>query len=65
MKLEARKYLHDIERAAMLIEEFVAGKDPADYAEDAMLRQVSAPEMLHLAERGREAVSRAAITRRW
>ena len=38
MKLEARKYLHDIERAATLIEEFVAGKAAADYAEDAMLR---------------------------
>ena len=38
MKLEARKYLHDIERAATLIEQFVAGKGPADYAEDAMLR---------------------------
>lgn len=38
MRLEARKYLHDIERAATLIQEFVAGKAPADYAEDAMLR---------------------------
>ena len=38
MKLEARKYLHDIERAATLIEEFVAGKGASDYAGDAMLR---------------------------
>ena len=38
MKLEARKYLHDIERAATLIEVFVADKGAADYAEDAMLR---------------------------
>ena len=38
MKLEARKYLHDIERAATLIEVFVAGKAAVDYAENAMLR---------------------------
>ena len=38
MKLEARKYLYDIQRAAGLIREFTDGKTFADYEGDAMLR---------------------------
>ncbi len=38
MRLEARKYLYDIQRAAGLLDEFVTGKTFADYQRDAMLR---------------------------
>ena len=38
MRLEARKYLFDIERAAELVAQFTAGKDFADYEQDDMLR---------------------------
>ena len=38
MKLEARKYLYDIQRAAGLLREFTDGKTFADYEGDAMLR---------------------------
>ncbi len=38
MRLEARKYLHDIQRAVELLEEFTVGKTFADYKRDAMLR---------------------------
>ena len=38
MRLEARKYLYDIQRAAALLTEFTVGKTFADYARDAMLR---------------------------
>ena len=38
MRLEARKYLHDIQRAVELLEEFTVGKTFADYKLDAMLR---------------------------
>ena len=38
MKLEARKYLHDIQCAAGLLAEFAHGKTFADYEGDAMLR---------------------------
>ena len=38
MRLEARKYLFDIERAAGLVAEFTAGKGFADYERDDMLR---------------------------
>ena len=38
MQLEARKYLYDIQKAAGLLDEFVAGKTFADYQRDAMLR---------------------------
>ena len=38
MKLEARKYLYDIQRAACLLREFTGGKTFADYEGDAMLR---------------------------
>ena len=38
MRLEARKYLHDIARASDLVAEFVAGAGIDDYAENAMLR---------------------------
>lgn len=38
MRLEARKYLFDIERAAGLIAQFTAGKTFADYEQDDMLR---------------------------
>ena len=38
MKLEARKYLYDIQHAAGLLMEFTSGKTFADYQGDAMLR---------------------------
>ena len=38
MKLETRKYLYDIQRAAGLLREFTGGKVFADYEDDAMLR---------------------------
>ncbi|HET6378627.1 MAG TPA: HepT-like ribonuclease domain-containing protein [Methylocella sp.] len=44
MRLEARKYLYDIQRAASLLARFTAGKTFADYAEDAMLRAAAERE---------------------
>jgi uncharacterized protein with HEPN domain len=38
MRLECKKYLYDIARAAALASEFAGGKSFADYAADAMLR---------------------------
>lgn len=38
MRLEARKYLYDMQRAADLLTEFTTGKAFADYERDAMLR---------------------------
>ena len=38
MKLEARKYLYDMQRAAELLRTFTRGKTLADYVNDAMLR---------------------------
>ena len=38
MRLEARKYLYDIQYAAGLLTEFTTGKTFADYERDAMLR---------------------------
>ena len=38
MKLESRKYVDDMQRAARLLTEFAGDKSLADYREDAMLR---------------------------
>ena len=38
MRLEARKLLEDVRRAAEFITRFVAGKELADYAADPLLR---------------------------
>ena len=38
MKLEARKYLYDIQRAADLLKTFTDGKTLPDYVNNAMLR---------------------------
>ena len=38
MKLETKKYLDDIRRAAQLLTSFLGGKTLADYLSDAMLR---------------------------
>jgi uncharacterized protein with HEPN domain len=38
MRLEARKYLHDIEGAIALLVEFTSGKTLTDYAQEPMLR---------------------------
>lgn len=38
MRLEARKYLYDMQRAADLLTAFTTGKTFADYERDAMLR---------------------------
>lgn len=38
MRLEARKYLYDIQSAVELLREFTTGKTFSDYESDAMLR---------------------------
>ena len=38
MRLEVRKYLFDIQRAAELVQRFTEGKTFTDYEEDVMLR---------------------------
>ena len=38
MRLEARKYLFDIERAAGLVAQLTAGREFADYEQEDMLR---------------------------
>jgi uncharacterized protein with HEPN domain len=38
MRLESRKYVHDIQQAARRVAEFTAGKQLADYRSDALLR---------------------------
>ncbi len=38
MRLEARKYLHDIQQAVAALTEFTAAKTFADYTREAMLR---------------------------
>jgi uncharacterized protein with HEPN domain len=38
MRLEAKKYLYDMQQGASLLAEFVAGRTFADYQADAMLR---------------------------
>ncbi len=38
MRLEARKYLFDIQEAAGLVSQFTVGKNLADYQRDQMLR---------------------------
>ncbi len=38
MRLESRKYLHDIQRAANVLREFTAGRSFDQYRNDAMLR---------------------------
>jgi predicted nucleotidyltransferase len=44
MRLEVKKYLYDIERAAALLTEFTAGRTFDDYTRDAMLRAASERE---------------------
>lgn len=41
MRLEARKYLIDIQESAGLAAQFTAGKDYAQYEQDPMLRMVT------------------------
>ena len=38
MRLEAKKYLYDMQQAAALLAQFTAGKQFADYDSDPMLR---------------------------
>jgi uncharacterized protein with HEPN domain len=38
MRVECKKYLHDIQKACRHIEEFAAGKTFSDYLEDALLQ---------------------------
>lgn len=45
MRLEAKKYLFDIRKAAGLLTEFLAGKTFADYKRDAMLRSAVERQM--------------------
>jgi uncharacterized protein with HEPN domain len=44
MRLEVKKYLYDIERAAALLTEFTAGRTFEDYARTAMLRAATERE---------------------
>lgn len=41
MRLESKKYLYDIARAAASAMEFIVGKSFADYTADAMLRSAA------------------------
>jgi uncharacterized protein with HEPN domain len=38
MRLEAKKYLYDVQQAAVRIAKFIAGKQFEDYQSSAMLR---------------------------
>jgi uncharacterized protein with HEPN domain len=38
MRLESKKYLHDIQRAAGLVRDFTSGKELTDYSREPMLR---------------------------
>ena len=64
MRLEAKRYLYDIQHAVTLLEKFVAGKTLADYQHDAMLRaaverkfEVVGEAMARLAKLGESLVS--------
>ena len=50
MRLEARKYLYDIQRALTLLTEFTAGKTLVDYAREAMLRAAVERELAIIGE---------------
>ena len=65
MQLEVRKYLYDIQRAAILLGDFTAGKKFTDYARDAMLRaaverefEVIGEALARLAKLDRDLVAR-------
>ena len=50
MKLEARKYLYDIQHALGLLQGFTAGKSFADYQQDDMLRAAVERELAIIGE---------------
>jgi uncharacterized protein with HEPN domain len=50
MRLEARKYLYDINSACELIKEFVGGKSLEDYESDAMLRSAVERQFMVIGE---------------
>ncbi len=50
MKLETRKYLYDMQRAAALLKEFTAGKTFVDYERDAMLSAAVERELAIIGE---------------
>ena len=60
MRLEVKKYLYDIQRAANLLTEFTHGKTFADYERDAMLRAAVEREFEVIGE----AMNRLAKSRR-
>jgi len=71
MRLEAQKYLFDIDRSATLIAEFTAGRQFSDYERDAMLRsaverqfEVIGEALAQLARVDAETVNRIAEYRR-
>ena len=50
MKLEAKKYIYDIQHALGLLQGFIAGKSFADYERDAMLRAAVERELAIVGE---------------
>ena len=71
MRLEARKYLYDIQKAASLLAEFLSGKTFAHYQRDAMLRaaverefEITGEAISQLAKIDRELISRITNYRR-
>ena len=50
MRLEARKYLYDVNSACGLIEEFIAGKSLEDYENDAMLQSAVERQFMIIGE---------------
>ena len=65
MRLEARKYLYDIQRAADLLADFKSDKTFADYEGDALLRsaverqfEIIGEAMTHLARTDESATAR-------
>lgn len=71
MRLESRKYLDDIRRAAQLLTSFLGGKALADYLSDAMLRaaverqfEIIGEAMSRLAQQDDEVVAKISGFRR-
>ncbi len=50
MRLESKKYLHDIAHAAGLALQFVEGKDFSDYVADPMLRSAAERQLQTVGE---------------
>lgn len=71
MRLEVRKYLHDIQRALDALADFIGGKNFEDYAAEAMLRaaverqfEIIGEALAQLAKRDENVASRISDHRR-